>query len=163
PACPMTFNGSTQANMSSGTFLQGNYTVFAPVCPGYAFQESAWAFTPPGGGLQSGSQTGNPGTIDVVGNGSVWVIYWRSASPPTRYALQFAVSPGGCGPISFNGTSQANGTSSSFLASTYAAHAPACAGHPFRGWIYAFPTQRIVYLGTWANISIGSAGTLFAN
>ncbi len=160
--CPMTFNGSAQANVSSGTFLQGNYTAFAPGCAGYVFYAWSWGFLT-SKGFTGGQSMGDPDTIDVLGNGTVAAIYWSLTGPPPKYALQFVVSPGGCGPISFNGTSQANGTSASFLALSYTAHAPACAGHPFRAWTDAFPSQRVIYIGTWVNISVGAAGTLFAN
>jgi hypothetical protein len=50
--------------------------------------------------------------------------------------VTFYLQPGFCGPMTFNGTSFANGTSGTFVPSTtpYAFTAPVCKGYSFSNW-----------------------------
>lgn len=162
--CPMNFNGTSQANQTSAMFPLGNYTAAAPACSGYALYGWVSRFVGPGGTFNGGSAT-NPTLVDILGNGTVNVTYLRAPVPTPRYVLSFVASPSVCGPVIFNGTSQANATFRSFLAGTYTADAVACAGHPFSGWTLR-DDRGAVQRGTpspWANISVAANGTLYAN
>lgn len=159
-ACgPLTFNGTSQANQSSVQVLPGTYTVSAPTCSGETFEGFTWAF-----GLSSGGSTANLDTVDVTGNGTITGTYWTSTSPPPRahYIVTFDVSPSSCGPITFNGTAQANQTSVKVLAGTFTATAPACLGYIFAVWS---ATPAFTLSGTLtpsSSVTVGGNGTLDA-
>jgi len=55
--------------------------------------------------------------------------------PPTA-TITFYLQPGSCGPMTFNGTSFANGTSGTFVPSTVPYHfsVPKCSGFEFKNW-----------------------------
>ncbi len=154
---PVVFGGINENNGAIVAFTKGNYSADAPACTGYAFNK--WTAT---GSLTLPGLAGNPTTVGVWGNGTLTASYtW--VPPPPHYTLQFGVSPGACGPVLFNGTAQADATSAPFLAATYPAHAPACAGYRFQNWEY-LPTGGGMHLYTtaWANISIWANGTVSA-
>lgn len=162
--CPMTFNGTSQANQTSATFPVGNYTAAAPACSGYAFSGWTSRFVGPGGTFNGGSST-NPTLVDILGNGTVNVTYWRALAPSPHYVLSFVDSPASCGAVIFNGTSQTNASSRSFLAGTYTAHSVPCAGHPFFGFTLRDVRGAVQKgsSGPWANLSVAANGTLYAN
>ncbi|MDE1821880.1 MAG: PKD domain-containing protein [Euryarchaeota archaeon] len=158
PCQPVDFNGTYWSNATTGYYPSGTYLAKDLARAGCT--PTGWVWQPARGPGQSFATAWV--NISVSSNGTLTEIY-NGAPPPGHYTLTFSISPSPCGPVSFNGTSQTNGTSASFLGSTYAARAPACASHPFRAWLYAFPSQRVAYIGTWVNVSVGAAGTLFAN
>ncbi len=161
--CPLTFNASSQLNGTSATLAEGNYSAFAPPCNGYVFNDWLSRLLPPGGGVINSGSVVNPDLVDIVGNGTLNVTYWRAPPPPT-YSVTFDANPTSCGPVLFNGTLQADGSSVIFAAGTYLAHAGACAGWIFSEWDFSPATLGTVqyYYTPWANVSVSSSGTLTA-
>jgi YVTN family beta-propeller protein len=127
---PVTFNGSTQANQSSGRFVADPYAASAPACAGYTF--SSWSAV---GDLSLSGTTTIAITVTVTGTGELSAAYRANAHPPAvHYSVSFIVQPATCGPITYNGSSAANGTEGIFLPNAYTASAPACAGYDFHDW-----------------------------
>ena len=155
-ACgPITFGGLNENNGGSGTFATGNYSANAPACASETF--SKWGAS---GSLTLPTLGSNPTTVWVKGGGTLYANYTYDRPAPT-YNVGFEVAPATCSPVLFNGTLQANASTASFLAGTYPAHAPACAGYTFGNWEYQ-PTGGGMHLYTtaWANISIWTNGTV---
>jgi YVTN family beta-propeller protein len=155
---PATFGGLNENNDTSGTFATGNYSASAPACSGATFAK--WAVT---GFLTLPTLGGNPTTVGVWGNGTLTATY-SLVPPPSHHTITFYVSPTGCGPVSFNGTLQANDSSAQFLTGTYPMHALSCSGHTFSQGNFQIPNGRSQVLSTpWANVSVSTNGTLWAN
>jgi hypothetical protein len=156
---PISFGGSNMDNGSSSLFTVGNYSADAPACSGYT--SPLWTDS---GALQITSVTANPTTVWVKGNGTLTVTYSQVSPPLARYELSFVVAPASCGPVSFNGTTESNGSSAQFLSGTYPGHALSCSGYAFSNWTY-MPTGGAdsVYTTTWVNVSISSNATMTAS
>lgn len=155
-SCPLTFNGSSRANGTTASFLAGNYTAFAPGCTGYVFSHFAYVI----GGV-GGVSTTNPFTLWIRGNGSL-TAYYASPAPP-RYTIQFHIPQGPCGPVIFNGSSQTDGSSASFLPGWYTAVAPTCAAPwLFVNWTYAWNGSTRSVTGSTTSINIVGNGNLSA-
>jgi YVTN family beta-propeller protein len=67
---PIMFNGTYQANQSSGLFLSGNYPAEAISCSGYAF--AAWSST---GSLAISGNSSMSISVTVTGNGTLAATY----------------------------------------------------------------------------------------
>jgi subtilase family serine protease len=153
---PITFDGQNENNGSSGTFTAGNYTADASACTSYTNPQ--WTAS---GALQITSGSANPATVWVKGNGTLAVTYTYVPPVTVLYLVNFIVSPVGCGPVSFNGTSQPSGSSAQFRAGTFPGHALSCSSYAFSNWTFK-PTSGTaqVYATAWVNVSISSNGTL---
>lgn len=125
----VSFNGTVQRNLTQAQFLSGVYTLHAPPCSGYSFSQATLRGSRGGDQVVSTSWS----NITVSTNATLWVNYTATAPPPVlHFILTFYVEPSTCGPISFNGTAQANGTSGQFVAyGFYPASAPECPEHSF--------------------------------
>lgn len=77
----------------------------------------------------SGGVTIAAGKVSVTGAGAVY------ANFSFRPTVQFVISQSICGPVTFNGTTWANGSAGPFPApGTYSSDVSACAGFNFQGW-----------------------------
>ena len=157
---PLTFGGINKNNGSSGSFTVGNYTAYAPKCPGYQFPPS-WTVT---GALKLPTLLGDPTTVWVKGNGTLTATY-APIPPPTFHTIWFQVSPTACSPVSFNGTPQASQSSAQFQSGVYTMHALPC-------WGYAFSNATFAWAGgvrsqtlptAWGNVTVSTNGTLWVN
>lgn len=166
-SCGLTFNTSLWSNASVGMFRPAAYLANANSCAGFTFHQ--WNVS---GGLYAGTPNGLSTTVDVANNGTLTADYtWSGGGPPPRYTLTFSVNHAACSPIEFNGTSQANGTSSMFLAGTFEARAPACSGYAFDQWSYFYVSSSgsgnrdtwVNASNTWANYTLVANGTLAAS
>jgi YVTN family beta-propeller protein len=82
---------------------------------------------------------------------------------PPHFLVSFVVQPTTCGPITFNGTGQANQSSARFLPLTFAAVAASCAGYAFGGWI---ATGALALSGTTTlgiSVQVNGPGSLSAD
>jgi YVTN family beta-propeller protein len=127
--CPsLTFNGTPESNGATSSFVWGSYPALAASCPGYTF--AGWSLT---GGVKLGASQGLSADVNVVSNGTVTADYTPVA--PGRAIVNFFVSPTGCGPIAFNGSAQASGSSAPFpLGNNYTAVANPCVHFGFLQW-----------------------------
>lgn len=127
---PLDFGGFSEGSGGAGTFTDGNYSASAPDCSGYGSLPT-WTVT---GSLVLTLPDADPTTVDVLGNGTLTATYTQAPPPVVRDTVSFVISPSDCGPLSFNGTAQADGTTASVAAGKYTATAPACTGYTFSTW-----------------------------
>jgi hypothetical protein len=76
---------------------------------------------------------------------------------PAHATIDFAITPSVCGPIAFNGTSFANGTSGTFTPSTtsYNFSIPVCKGHSFHTWV----TTGGLHIVSSGKLEVSASGT----
>jgi subtilase family serine protease len=157
---PVGFNGTTQSNGSSAQFLAGTYPGHALTCSGYTF--SNWTFEPAGGASQL--YTTAWVNISISSNATLIAEYaLHSGPPPTLYMLGFVINPASCGPITFNGTSQASMSNAFVLASTYPAVAPGCSDFTFESWSISGGLALSGNTSSTISVTVSGNGTLTAN
>lgn len=154
------FNGTDEASGNTVAFDAGTYEMYALPCNGYDFAQSTLR------GTQGGSQVFTTvwANATLARNATLWVNYTSSPPPPpVRYWVQFQIPQGPCGPLVFNGTAQADGSSDYYLPGFYSAVAPNCpAPWGFVNWTYdEGGTSRVVGTSS-ANIDIVGSGNLTA-
>lgn len=116
------FNGTTYYSGQSATFPRGNYTLSLVTLPAYHF--SSFSLSP------HLAYSAVPGDVDVTGAGQITATFLPY---PT---VSFTVVPAACGPLTFNGTAQASGSSVQVLTSynPIGLSAPSCSGYTFSAW-----------------------------
>lgn len=86
------------------------------------------------------------------------------AGPASVDTVSFEVTPASCGPVSFNGSAQASGSSAEFPSGTYTVHAPDCVGHNLSSAVFRGDNGFTQALATsWGNVTVSSNGTLWVN
>ncbi len=155
---PISFNGSPKTNGSSGSYAAGTYSTVAASCTGYNFH--GWSAN---GGLTLGSPSSPSTNTTVSAAGNLTADYVRgTGAGGGSYVVTFTVNPTYCGPITFNGTSQASGTTSSFPPGTYPAVAHACAGYTFSGWSSTGGVALATPTSASTTVTVSSPGALTA-
>jgi hypothetical protein len=102
-----------------------------------------------------------PGTFLIHIHDTCGAMLWNKivqAVYPTNASIQFAFSPGTCGPITFNASAQyANGTTGIFQPSPtpYNFTLAVCKGHSFNGW----QTTGGLHIASGHSIVVSASGT----
>ncbi len=149
----ITFSGVTYTNGQSVNAAYGSHSVSATACGGYALSGIA----------ASGSVTYWPGnsTASVGGAGGLTATFLYQ-SPPPHYVVWFNVTPAPCSPLTFNGTSQANGSSASLLANSYQAGAGVCSGYRFDTWAAMGGVSVATPTAPASTVTVSAGGSLTA-
>jgi hypothetical protein len=136
------FQGAGYTDGESVNVLPGSYAIAPWECPHYGFRN--WSTT--GGASIAG------GTLNVTTGGSVRAYSYHLTE------LSLESYPAGCGGVTFDGTTYADGTVLVLANnSTHVAYPVACAGHYFTGW---FTTYGVAASGN--VIMVNWSGTLEA-
>jgi lysophospholipase L1-like esterase/PKD repeat protein len=125
--------------------------------------------------------TASPGALDLYLSADDWTGYnstlpaaapvtfyavnvTGTKPPPSLYIVNFYVEPAKCGPVSFNGTIRANGSSAQFPRGVYTMQAQACSGYAFAQGTFRTTDGRSQILNSpYGNFSVTVNGTLWAN
>jgi lysophospholipase L1-like esterase/PKD repeat protein len=121
--------------------------------------------------------TAFPGALDLYLSADDWTGYNSTlpADAPVTfytvnvtgnkpYTVNFMVDPEKCGPVSFNGTMQANGSSAQYPDGVYTMQAQTCSGYTFaQGTFRAIDGRSQILNSPYGNFSVSMNGTLWAN
>ncbi len=156
-ACgPIQLGGLDRANGSSANYVAGNYTLSEPKCAGYNYPPTVTAT----GAIQLPKLGADPETVWVKGNGTLTATYSLQGPPPGPFTVGFLIDPASCGPLTFNGTSQANGTSVVVPGGDYPARASACPNHWFGSFSYQYGNHIIMLHNATPDVPVAENGTL---
>ncbi len=155
--CAIDFNGTSQSNASTGSYLAGTYAILANPCTNFAFHQ--WNAS---GGVTVQRPTSSGGFANVTGGGALTAYYVWSGRPLGTGNVTFAISPPSCGPVLFGGINENSGSTIQFTRGNYSADALVCAGYAFSKWSATGSLTLPTLGGNPTTVGVWGNGTLTA-